>query len=383
MAEFTFQDLRFYSDESRVRVVFKKHFHFFIKTEELDAIGTWKLEKPESISIEGNDKLVRKRFDQLISQKIQKELYSNRGNKAYYVFEGPLIGGQRFGILESDTSVIEVRPMTTCNLNCNYCSIDEGIHCKEADYYVDVDHMLKEFEKLIVLKTNPVTVRVCSHGEPLLYPELEALIAGLKKFPKVAFVTLGTNGTLLTKQKIAALKEAGLDQVGLSLNAFDQEVALKIAGCAYNVERIKEICKEIRKQGLDLIIAPVLLPGINDDQMEKLIVFAKEIGAKVGIQNFLPYKGGRNPVKGIPMEEFNARLKGWEQKYDIQLVRPNVGFSFSIDKCLAKPFSKGDTVTITGSVGEYGYSKERLIKIGTSKKKVKLIRDKHNIFIGV
>ncbi len=382
MATLTFEDLRFHEQRNKLKVVFKKHFHFFITHTELDGIGKWTVDDTSSISFFCPEKRAEKHFHALISQKITVHLFSNRGNKAHYVHHGPLIGGQRFGILESDSSVVEVRPMTTCNLNCNYCSIKEGIHCKQTDYYVNLDHMINECKKLLSKKKNSVTIRVCSHGEPLLYPELEELVRQLKEIPKVSFVTLGTNGTLLTEKKIIALKKAGLDQIGLSLNAFDQGVAELIAGCNYNVERMKKICELIVKH-MDLIIAPVFLPGLNDDQIEKLIVFAKRIGATVGVQNFLPYKGGRNPVKGINMDDFYALLEKWERQYDISLVKPDIGFSFSQDKCLGKPFKKGDSVRLIGAMGEFGIAKERLIKLQSpNKRKVTLVRDKHNIYVG-
>ncbi|MFX1453638.1 MAG: hypothetical protein ACFFCM_22600, partial [Promethearchaeota archaeon] len=38
----------------------------------------------------------------------------------------PLIGSIYFGIIDRNTNLIQVRPLTGCLLNCPFCSVDEG-----------------------------------------------------------------------------------------------------------------------------------------------------------------------------------------------------------------------------------------------------------------
>jgi len=380
MAQLQFQDLTFKEEPNHIHVTFKTHFYFKLEKKELQKIADYNIINNNTIEFNCNEKKAKKQFSKIISDKITNNLKSNRGNKAFYIHNQPLIGSQRFGILDSDTSLIELRPITGCNLNCIYCSLNEGINCTKPDYYVDCDLLIRKTKRLVSKKQHPVTIRICAHGEPLLYPDMEKLIEELKKINNINYITLGTNGTLLTEKKIIQLKKAGLDQIGLSLNAFDQEEAQQIAGCHYDVERMKELAKIIAEH-MDLIIAPIYLPGINDSQIEKLIQFTKDLNATIGIQNFLPYKGGRNPVKGIQMDIFFNIIEEWENKFKIKLKNPDIKFTFKKDKVLDKPFKKGDSIEIENTIGEYGIAKERLIKIpNIKKKKYTIVRDKHHIF---
>ena len=64
---------------------------------------------------------------------------------------------------------------------------------------------------------------------------------------------------------------------------------------------------------IDLLIAPVYMPGINDAEIPKLIRFAQEIGAgkrfpPLGIQKFEHYRYGRSP-KGVKAQELVAVLQ--------------------------------------------------------------------------
>ena len=54
-----------------------------------------------------------------------------------------------------------------------------------------------------------------------MYSRLPDLVAALKAIDAVSVVSLQTNGTLLDDEKIAALADAGLDRVNLSLHALD------------------------------------------------------------------------------------------------------------------------------------------------------------------
>ena len=99
---------------------------------------------------------------------------------------------------------------------------------------------------------------------------------------------------------------------------------------------------------MDLIIDPVWLPGYNDKELVKLAKFANKIGAgrncpPICIQNFLPYRFGRNPVRAVAMDIFYKKLRDLEQKHKIKLIYIK---GFNVKECreLQKHFKKGDIV---------------------------------------
>ncbi|MFC1749317.1 radical SAM protein, partial [Pseudomonadota bacterium] len=305
----------------------------------------------------------------------------------------PLIGNISFGIVDRGSSLIEVKPITSCILNCNYCSIDEGSESKVTDFIVEADYLIDELKELLDFKkSNGIEIHLNSQGEPLLYSKLAYLVKKIKAIKYVDKISIDTNGLLLTEKKVDELSDAGLDQFNISLNAIDPKIGCVISGSkGYDPKKVIGICKYIQKKA-SCLLAPILLKGINDNEIPKIIAFAKEIGAKVGIQNFLRYKSGRNPVKQIAWDDFYSLLDKYSKVYDIKLKFDAEDFNIESTKELEKPFKVGDVLE-TEIICQGRYPNEvivsasgRNITVISNKKKgrvkFKILRDKHNIFLG-
>jgi hypothetical protein len=378
-----FNDISFAEDKGKIRVYFLRNFYFDIDASELNEIAKFSIKSANAIEFEAAQAKAERQFQRLLAKHIENSLKSLKGNRAFYIRQPPILGSLRFGLLDRDTNLIEVRPITGCNLNCIYCSIDEGIESEKIDYVADKDLLVSEFRALVKNKKD-VEAHIGPQGEPLMYSKLTELIADLSKIPNVKTISMDTNGVMLTKEMVDRLKEAGLTRINLSLNSLDPELAKKIAGCSYNVKRVIETAEYIAKK-MDLLIAPVYVPGINDSEIPKLIELAKKLNAKIGIQNFLEYKGGRNPVKQKPWEEFYEMLKTLEKEHNAKLILSAEDFGINEQKTLEKPLRKDDVVRADVIYSEYAAAKGRLIKIkpaGRPKVKVKITRDKHNIYFG-
>ncbi len=99
-------------------------------------------------------------------------------------------------------------PTRRCNLACTYCN--------EYDDFsppIPTDEMIRRIDRLAYLKTAIVTI---SGGEPLLHPEIELIIKRIRHHGMIAGII--TNGYLLTPKKIAALNEAGLEHLQISID---------------------------------------------------------------------------------------------------------------------------------------------------------------------
>jgi MoaA/NifB/PqqE/SkfB family radical SAM enzyme len=109
-------------------------------------------------------------------------------------------------------------PIRRCNLACAYCN--------EYDDFsppIPIDELIRRIDRLAYLKTAIVTI---SGGEPLLHPEIEAVIKRIRYHGMIAGII--TNGYLLTPKKIEALNEAGLDHLQISIdNIQPDSVSLK------------------------------------------------------------------------------------------------------------------------------------------------------------
>jgi MoaA/NifB/PqqE/SkfB family radical SAM enzyme len=99
-------------------------------------------------------------------------------------------------------------PMRRCNLACTYCN--------EFDDFsppVPTEEMIRRIDRLAFLKTAIVTI---SGGEPLMHPEIEEIIKRIRDHGMIAGII--TNGYLVTPKKIAALNEAGLEHLQISID---------------------------------------------------------------------------------------------------------------------------------------------------------------------
>jgi len=121
----------------------------------------------------------------------------------------------------ADTShpiMAHIIPIRRCNLSCTYCN--------EYDDFskpVPLETMLHRVELLGKLKTGVITL---SGGEPLLHPELDDIIRGIRQHATLA--GLITNGYLLTADRIRRLNYAGLDYLQISIdNVMPDEVSKK------------------------------------------------------------------------------------------------------------------------------------------------------------
>src|SRR6202521_3604577 len=98
-------------------------------------------------------------------------------------------------------------PMRRCNLACTYCNEFDDVSDP-----VPEDEMLRRIDDLGRLGTSVITI---SGGEPLLHPELDQIIARIRKAGAIAGMI--TNGYLLMPDRIERLNRAGLDHMQISI----------------------------------------------------------------------------------------------------------------------------------------------------------------------
>jgi hypothetical protein len=266
----------------------------------------------------------------------------------------------------------------------------------QVDFVVEREYLIEEFRKIAEFKDCDLEIHLGTQGEPLLYAEIVELVKDLSSFKKVKTISMDTNAVLLNEGLIDKLADAGLTRINISLNSMNNEIAEKMAGRNYNVESIKKNAIYASKR-MQVAIAPVLLPGFNENEMEGLIEFAKKLGKNnkgyfIGIQNFLNYKFGRNPCKQISWEEFYKRMENLEKKTGAKLLLSADDFNIKKTKKLPKPFKKREAIEARTMCpgrlkGEMiAVSKNRVISIPHCFKegniKIKIVRDKHNIFVG-
>ena len=310
----------------------------------------------------------------------------------------PLIGHIAFGIVvRPNSNLIQVRATTICNMNCIFCSTDGGPYSTSHQTQYTVDpYYLMEWIKEIVAIRGPTHINLDSVGEPTAYQELETLITEIRKIPEISFVSMQTNGTLLTKEKILALEKAGLNRIHLSVHSFSPILSKELFGSEqYNILTIEEIIKIIKKTKIELMFTPVWLPGINDKDMEEIIKRGKELNIPIAIQKYEEYKYSRK-IKKIKKEnyyKFYKQLRDWEKKFGLKLIYKAEDLNITPAKNLPLLFKVGERINV--NIKAPGWMEGQMIAVARNrcitviecnrkigdKVNIKIIESKNNIYL--
>jgi MoaA/NifB/PqqE/SkfB family radical SAM enzyme len=122
------------------------------------------------------------------------------------------------GLLSTKHPVLaHIIPMRRCNLACTYCNEYD----KVSDP-VPLDEMNRRLDKLAELGTSIVTI---SGGEPLMHPELDAIIRRIRSHKMIA--GLISNGYYFTPERIKRLNDAGLDSLQISIDNVEPDSVSK------------------------------------------------------------------------------------------------------------------------------------------------------------
>ncbi|MBI2147951.1 radical SAM protein [Candidatus Woesearchaeota archaeon] len=381
-----------------VRLTLLNLFYADLAYASLDKISPWSV-SPNAIEFSSVSKeSAGRKFNFLLARSML--LLKNRinDNPAVYVHKNsgiPLLGNLSFGIVDKGSTLLEIKPITSCNANCVFCSVDEGPSSKKIlDFVVEKDYLVEELEKMMAVKDKDMTIYLNPQGDPTLYKDLVELVADVSRIPRAKDIVLITNGMLLHPAIIDELYRAGLSSIHVSLSAIDLEKAKLVMGIkGYDVERVKKNIQHMAAKG-DVLLTPVFVPGMNEEELPKIIEFAKSIGCtSVGVQNFMTNPRGRNPVKPMPWEKFEEQMKLLEKRHGITLLDST---PLGSTPELPRPFKRDDVVSAT-IVCQGRYPRERIaasqertillqscdstVAVG-DKVSVRIRKSNHNIFVG-
>lgn len=311
----------------------------------------------------------------------------------------PLIGALGWGIIDRGTNLLQVRCTSICNMNCNFCSTDAGPYSKhhKTNFLVDIDYLIEEVEKIAKFKGDGVIIFLDSVGEPMSHPNFVDLVRKLKLIKEVSEVSVITNGTFLTKEKINLLKEAGLDKINLSFHSLDSELSKKLFGMeGYNVDKVKEMISYVKEKGIELMITPVWVPNVNDKDIEDIIKFVKNIGCKIGLQKYEVYSNSRK-AKGTKKQtywKFYDQIKKWEKEYGIKLIVKAEDVKVEKRDRIPEIFQVGDRVNVEivsrgWMPGQMiGKAEGRCVSVNNCEKdvgdgvQVEILENKNSIYLG-
>lgn len=211
-----------------------------------------------------------------------------------------------------------------CNFRCTYCMPRE-IFGRDFEFlrrdelltFEEVARLARLFVQLGVEK-----IRLTG-GEPLLRRDLERLVQMLSRIGGLQDLTLTTNGSLLTREKARALKEAGLNRITISLDSLDDEVFRTMNDVDFPVGRVLDAIDAAADAGLwPIKVDCVVKRGIND---RSIVDMARHFRGSGHILRFIEYMdvgttNGWRMADVVPGREIVDAIR---REWPIEPLQPN------------------------------------------------------------
>jgi radical SAM protein with 4Fe4S-binding SPASM domain len=204
-----------------------------------------------------------------------------------------------------------------CNLECAHCYISAGPH-ESASSELATPECLRIVDELLAV--NPAPMLILSGGEPLLRDDLAEIAAYASRHG--ATVVVGTNGTLLTDDRIAALQEAGVRGVAVSIDSLRPAYHDRFRHGPGSLGDTVAALGRLREHRLDFIVQTTVTKG-NRDELERLVAWSADEGAVAFNCYFLVATGrgaGLSDLAPAEYEAVLADLARWQKDYRGRLL---------------------------------------------------------------
>ena len=173
-----------------------------------------------------------------------------------------------------------------CNFECFFCH-------REGELNPHGELSAEEIVELVEVASALGMRKVkLTGGEPLIRRGIVEIVSGVA--PHVDEVSMTTNGSLLGKLA-QDLHEAGLRRANISLHSLDPETFRRITGRDM-LDEVVEGVEAAIESGLEPVkLNMVVLRGLNDGEIPRMIEFSKEHGAILQLIEFQPVQAGTGP----------------------------------------------------------------------------------------
>ncbi len=179
---------------------------------------------------------------------------------------------------------VRVSVTDRCNYRCFYCIPPEGVEAAARTEFLSYE----ELSRLIGLFSGLGVSKVrFTGGEPLVRRDMVQLVRQVRALPGVRDLSLSTNAHLLERYA-GQLFEAGIGRVNISLDTLDPELFARITRGGDLAQVLRGIDAALAVGMHPVKLNMVVMKGLNDHEIERMLDFAIERGADLRFIETMP-----------------------------------------------------------------------------------------------
>lgn len=199
-----------------------------------------------------------------------------------------------------------------CNFRCVYC-MDPDVRFAPASDLLTAPEIVRAARLCESLGVRKVRL---TGGEPTLRPDLDDIIAGIRRATR-AEIAMITNASRLSRESLRAWKSAGLDRVTISIDSLRPDRFARLTRSTCTPETVLAGIETCLAEGLGPVkVNAVLIRGFNDDEAADLARVARRFGVEMRFIEYMPLDSARawDASRWVPASETRAAI---EAEFDL------------------------------------------------------------------
>ena len=235
-------------------------------------------------------------------------------------------------------SYLRVSVTDRCDFRCVYCMSEDMTFLPKKDLLSleELETVCKTFMSMGVKK-----IRLTG-GEPLVRKNIMQLISnlGAEVGNSLEELTITTNGSQLSKMA-SQLYESGVRRLNISMDTLDPKKFVEITRWG-KLDKVLEGLKIAKKVGLKIKINAVALKGVNEDELEDMLIWCGKQGFDMTI------------IEVMPMGDIGGERR-LDQYLPLSLVRTRLSRRFTLTDIPERSSGPARYVKISETGGKLGF----------------------------
>ena len=206
-------------------------------------------------------------------------------------------------------AIIQFQYDYRCNFRCRHCCTTKMQKKKRCFTIEDVRELSRQADE-IGLAHFTIT-----GGEPLLFPDLDELVAALD--PQKFYIAVDSNAWLLDKEKAKHLKSIGVEKVHLSLDSVSAVEHDDFRRKPGSHERVLKAIEAAKEAGLAILMNTVVTKQrAHSQEFIDFLEFTKKLGVRVVMMLAKPAGSWEGNFSVTLSEADLAHVRELEKRYD-------------------------------------------------------------------